>query len=189
MTFALDFRFISIPANLLKEQHKNKECGVLSSEATPFLQRINLRSLACNVQGLEGLNLWLCYHLFWMREGLWVGYPIYKFSTGRPFFIHISHLALWFLLDLSLCKILRGKLTPLLIFSFMHIKVVSFFVLLHELSCLHLLFIFQNYWDLLMPEAHSLVLQLLSTIIYFYLLSTSMDLYVFIPFITFQRGL
>ena len=154
------------PTNYIGE-HKYRESQVLSFEVMCFLHRRNLQSSACSVWRLEGVGIYFGW------RGAVSQLSIYKFSTSPPVLIHISHLALWFLLDLSLCKILRDKWSPLSLFSFMNIKAVPFFALLHELPCFHLLFIFQSCWNLLMPEAHSLVLQLLSTIICFYLLFSS----------------
>lgn len=138
-----------------------------------FLHRRKLHSTVCNVWVLAGGDIWLYCHIFWMREELWVGYFIRKFFTNPSVFIHISHFALQFLLDQSPCKILRGELTHLSVFLLMNIKVVGFLILIGELSCLHLLFIFQNCLDLLMTEAHTYSSTfiywclLLPTIIYF----------------------
>lgn len=142
LSFAHGIKIIRMPANLLRE-HKTAEGEVLFWGHSLSPQK-NLKFPAYNVLGLEGVDIWLYYHIFWMRERLWVNYPIHKFLTNPPVFIYVSHLALWFLLILSLCRTLRGKLTPSSIFSFMNIKVISFFVLLHELLCSYLLFVFQN---------------------------------------------
>lgn len=159
MDFAFGSRIIRMPANLLAE-YKNTECEVLFSEAIHFLQQ--KKASICDL-GPGREEYYDCITTYIFQEGR-TGCELairHKVLTS-PICIRISHLALSFLLDLSLCKTLRGKLTPLPIFSIMKIKAMSFFALQHELPC-YLLFIFQNCWNLLMSGAHFL-LQLLSSI-------------------------
>lgn len=135
--------------------------------------------------GLEGVDIWLYYHIFWMRERLWVNYPIHKFLTNPPVFIYVSHLALWFLLILSLCRTLRGKLTPSSIFSFMNIKVISLSYCMNYCAriCFSFSRIAKNSWCLKYTLLFFNFYLLLPIFIHYYLfLRIYMCLFLFIAF-------